>query len=291
MHEPLQRTPTQHHIELVNADLCYFEWEGDQEKTVLLLHATGFHARCWDKTVDKLPPNTRVIALDMRGHGRSSKAGPFEWADFGEDTVAFIDAINLRNIVVAGHSMGGHCAVYAAANRPSHFRALVLVDPVILAPDQYVSQEHGLDVNEHPVARRRNKWQTPSEMFARFKDRHPFSLWREDVLHDYCDYGVLPDDDGFKLACPPEIEAQIYLGTSQRDIYHLLNKVIHPTVVMRAKPREGVRQTMDFAASPTWPGLASALPSARDCYLPELSHFIPMQRPDLVAAEILAARL
>jgi hypothetical protein len=40
---------------------------------------------------------------------------------------------------------------------------------------------------------------------------------------------------------------------------------------------------MDFASSPTWHGVAAAFPDGRDVYLPELTHFIPMQDPELTA--------
>ena len=256
---------------------------------MLLLHATGFHARCWDKTVAELPESSRVIAVDLRGHGRSSKTGPFGWFDFGTDVVELVDALDLHDIVVAGHSMGGHCALYASGHRVSRFKALVLVDPVVLPPEQYA--EHATTItptgtDEHPIARRRNRWKSPSDMFESFSQRHPFSLWQPSVLRDYCEFGLLPNNDGFELACPPKIEAQIYMGTGQRDLKYLLPNVTQPTVVMRAKQRIGPRETMDFANSPTWSGLADALPNAQDIYLPELSHFIPMQRPDLVAAKI-----
>ena len=285
----MTRTPSQQRIKLQNTDLCYFVWDGAQDSTILLLHATGFHARCWDKTVAELPDSCRVIAVDLRGHGRSSKNGPFGWFDIGNDVIDLVDALELHNIVVAGHSMGGHCVLFATSNRASHFRSLVLVDPVVLAPEQYtehvaIMAEMGTD--EHPIARRRNQWKSPSEMFENFSKRHPFNLWQPSVLRDYCEFGLLPNRDGYELACPPKIEAQIYMGTSQRDLKCLLHKVTQPTVVMRAKQRIGPRQTMDFSNSPTWPGLADALPNARDIYLPELSHFIPMQRPDLVAKEI-----
>ncbi|MCY4324386.1 MAG: hypothetical protein OXD00_12000, partial [Gammaproteobacteria bacterium] len=43
---------------------------------------------------------------------------------------------------------------------------------------------------------------------------------------------------------------------------------------------------LDFSASPTWPELAARLPNGKDFYWPELSHFIPMQAPERVAALI-----
>ena len=287
--QPLIRIPTEHRIKLRDSELCYFEWDGARDSTILLLHATGFHARCWDQTVNALPESSRVFAVDLRGHGRSSKEGPFGWFDIGEDVVNFVDALDLYDIVVAGHSMGGHCALYASGNRVERFRALVLIDPVVLAPEQYA--EHAatmaaMGTDEHPIARRRNRWESPSVMYESFRERHPFSLWQPSILRDYCEFGLLPNTGEYVLACPPKIEAQIYMGTGQRDLNSLLSSVTHPAVVMRAKQRTGPRQTMDFASSPTWPGLADALPNARDVYLPDLSHFIPMQRPDLVAAEI-----
>ena len=283
------RVPTEHRITLGNAELCYFEWRGVEDSLVLLLHATGFHARCWDNTVAQLPESCRVIAVDLRGHGRSSKIGPFGWFDIGNDVVDFVDAHDLKNIVAVGHSMGGHCALYASSLRTERFKSLVLVDPVVLAPEQYADQilpNFSSESGEHPIARRRALWKSPDEMFEAFKDRHPFSLWQENILRDYCQYGLLHTPNGYELACPPRIEAQIYMGTGQRDLKDLLHNVTCPTVVMRAKQRIGPREMMDFSNSPTWPGLADALPKARDIYLPQLSHFIPMQRPDLVADQI-----
>lgn len=284
----MSRQPVERRVALKRGDMCYYEWSGAGENVVLLLHATGFHGRCWDKIVDELPASCHVLAVDMRGHGRSSKQGPFDWIDFGDDVVQFVDALDLTEVVVAGHSMGGHCAVYASALRPRRFQALVLADPVILAPEQYEHEEQSMSAADHPVARRRNVWRSPAEMFKHFEDRHPFSLWRKDVLRDYCEFGLMPDGDAYQLACPPRIEAQIYLGTSKREIHSYFASVTQPVVVMRAKPRTDFSEPMDFATSPTWPSLADALPNGKDRFLPELSHFMPMQRPDLIAAEIRA---
>lgn len=239
--------------------------------------------------MEALPESCRIIALDLRGHGRSSKTGPFGWLDIGNDVINFTDALNLCDIVVAGHSMGGHCALFASSQRIERFKALVLVDPVVLAPEQYTDQSSRnfqFESGDHPIARRRARWESPKEMFENFRERHPFSLWRPSILRDYCEFGLLRNSEDYELACPPKIEAQIYMWTSQCDLRGLLDKVTLPTVVMRGKQRLGQRQAMDFSNSPTWPGLADALPNARDVHLPDLSHFIPMQRPDIVAAEI-----
>jgi pimeloyl-ACP methyl ester carboxylesterase len=280
--------PIEHRFEGQDIDLCYFQWGPDDAPPILLVHATGFHARCWDRTVAALPEGYRVVAPDMRGHGRSSKQGPFLWSSFGADLQAFCEALDLRDAIGAGHSMGGHCVTQVAARAPATFSRLLLVDPVILDPAVY-GATRGTEfqsAEDHPVARRRNRWTSWQEMYQRFADRHPFSLWRPDVLEDYCRHGVLPaaDGDGFELACPALVEASIYMGNSRTDVHELIPGIDVPVVVLRARERDPEAAAgLDFSQSPTWPRLAEEFPRGRDVYLPELTHFIPMQDPELTA--------
>lgn len=286
-------TPALRRLDLGDVELAYFEWLGSGDgPTVLMVHATGFHARCWDGVIRALGGGfPRILALDMRGHGRSQKKPPYDWRQFGIDLAAFAEALDLDGAVGVGHSMGGHCVVQAAAAHPRRFSRLVLVDPVILDPQSYGSLPTFASAQDHPVSRRRDRWPSAAAMVERFRDRHPFSLWRPEVLADYCRHGLnpAPNGDGFVLGCPPLVEAAIYLGSASRDIASLFAKVTQPTAVLRARRKAERDGAMDFSQSPTWEGLAAALPNGRDVYLPELTHFIPMQRPDLVAAHIQAA--
>ncbi len=280
-------------VALRGIEMAYAEWGTTASgPTVLLLHATGFHGRCWDAVARALEGEAHVLAPDMRGHGRTTKRGPYDWRQAGEDVAAFVQELELNGVVGAGHSKGGHALVQAAAAQPHRFDKLLLVDPVILDPRAYDGTGRMptfASAEDHPVARRRNRWASPEEMFERFANRHPFSLWQPDILMDYCRYGLTPDGDGYVLACPPLVEASIYQGSAGRDIMHLVSALPHPVTVLRAHrraPDAAPRQSMDFSESPTWDGLAAAFPNGTDVYLPELTHFIPMQRPDLVAAHL-----
>jgi hypothetical protein len=124
-------------------------------------------------------------------------------------------------------------------------------------------------------------------MFERFKDRPPFQSWRSEILRDYCDYGVLPDDDGYVLACPPAVEASIYENskTEGSNIYPEIAMVKHPVVVMRAD-RTRLQDVFDLSASPTSPGLAASFANGREVVLADASHYIAMEAPDAVVAEI-----
>jgi pimeloyl-ACP methyl ester carboxylesterase len=276
-------------FEASTARIAYAEWGRLGNPVVLLLHATGFHGRCWDEVVHALPPGLNVIAVDMRGHGRSEKTGPIaNWAEPARDIAELVEHLNLEGAIGAGHSMGGHILVQIAAAHPRAFKRLVLVDPVIMAPEMYESLSLFPRGTEHPVARRRNSWGSWAEMFEAFKNRNPYSSWVPKVLEDYCRHGLQPAaGGGFELACPPAVEASIYMGSLGTDIYEAVERVAAPVTILRAKERApGPRDQLDFSASPTWPELATVFQNARDIYLPHLTHFIPMQEPGLVARHI-----
>ena len=279
-------SPTLHMFKGSGPRIAYFEWGDPGGSTVFLIHATGFHARCWDKVIAALPPGFRAIAPDTRGHGLSEKAGYMtDWSLAACDAGELIEHLNLRDVIGVGHSKGGHTLVQVAADAPHRFKRLLLVDPVMHAPDAYRQALLGIQPADHPVSRRRNLWSSWEEMFENFRKRYPFSLWKPEILADYCRFGLvkIPDGEGYQLACPPEIEASVYMGSMSLEIYERAKSIPVPVTVMRAKARAAGETTMDFASSPTWPGAAGAFPQGRDIYLPDLTHFIPMQDPELVA--------
>jgi lipase len=282
------RECSENHVTVNGVNLCWFEWGGEFRSagTVLLIHATGFHARCWDQTIAHLGER-HVIAVDMRGHGRSGKTPPYQWDVFGADVLAFVRALDLTDIVGAGHSMGGHSLTQAVARDASRYRRIVLVDPVILSPEAYAMYQPG-PAEEHPVSRRRNLFDDARAMYDNLHGRGSFGLWRDEALHDYCEYGLLPNPEGpgYVLACPPLVEATIYTGSASRNIHDLVRTIDIPVTVLRAQQREEGSMQMDFSRSPTWPQLAESFPAGRDVYLPELTHFMPMQAPELVASYI-----
>jgi hypothetical protein len=128
-------------------------------------------------------------------------------------------------------------------------------------------------------------------MYERYEHRSPYSLWDRKVFEDYCMYGVVPavDGKGVDLACPGPVEASIYMGNSETSIHDVIPKIFQRTTILRAPPRDADSVEMDFTKSPTWPGLVELFPNGQERYLEHLTHFIPMQEPELVAGIIMDA--
>lgn len=280
----------EHRLDTPFGDICWFEWnEAGEGPTLLLLHATGFHARIWDQVIAHLPETLHVVAPDQLSHGRSFKPESVtDWTDSCLALLPLLDKLSGRPLVAVGHSMGGYVLTRLAAERPHLFQHILLIDPVIFAPSYYrAADEMVVDPTTHPVSRRRNHWDSAEQMMAHFAARAPYSTWDPAVLADYCRYGLLPsvDGEGFMLACPPRLEASIYQNAQRTSPYDWAGQIQARTTILRA-PTSDRKGEMDFSSSPTWPGAGKAFGAEQDILWAANSHFIPMESPAETAALI-----
>jgi pimeloyl-ACP methyl ester carboxylesterase len=286
-HRPVRQQPSLREIRVADATIATWEWEGDGAP-ILLIHATGLHGRCWDRIVEALP-DRRVLALDVRGHGRSScPPPPYRWSHLARDVIEVVERLALERVVGVGHSMGRHLVTRAAAALPSRFDRLLLLDPAIVPPE--ILRMIALAGDRIPPVRRRSRFASVSEMVTRLQTRKGFSRWDPRVLDDYCTHGLRPspNGEGFELACPPEVETAVYVGQADPDIYGLLRSIDLPVHIVRARTHPEGHFVPDFSYSPTWPHLANEFRNASEVHLTEATHFFPMEQPDLVAARIAA---
>lgn len=69
-----------------------------------------------------------VLAVDLRNHGRSFHAPGMTYSEMAEDLAGFMDEIKLESTGVAGHSMGGKCAMQLAMDFPEKVAGLAVLD-------------------------------------------------------------------------------------------------------------------------------------------------------------------
>ena len=91
------------------------------------------------------------------------------------------------------------------------------------------------------------------------------------------------------LACHPEMEASVYqTARTNAGVFDSARSLDIPVTVMRAMEPGPDRDPTDFSVSPTWPGLVGEFRHGREFHLADCTHFIPMQMPDRVVAQIQA---
>lgn len=106
----------------------YYESTGAGD-AVVLIHGLGSHVGDWKRQIDALSDTFRVIAVDLRGHGRSDKpAGPYSIPEFSADIEMLIRSLNVGPAHVVGLSLGGAVAFQLAVDAPSLVRSLVIIN-------------------------------------------------------------------------------------------------------------------------------------------------------------------
>jgi pimeloyl-ACP methyl ester carboxylesterase len=113
-----------------------YEIAGEGSDTLLLMHEMGGTLESWDGILPLLLRRYRVLRYDQRGAGLSEKPRqPFTLADAGNDAVALLDALDVRMPVVPiGTAVGGAVALHVAAAHPGRVRAVIATSPATGVP-------------------------------------------------------------------------------------------------------------------------------------------------------------
>ena len=95
---------------------------------MVLIHGLGGDLHAWYAVAQTLAVNHHVVAMDLRGHGRTGGGrANLTLKSWAQDVEALIDALELPAVTLVGHSMGTLVAQYVAINRPEIVDQLVLV--------------------------------------------------------------------------------------------------------------------------------------------------------------------
>ena len=96
---------------------------------VVFIHGFPFDRAMWEPQVREVSKNRRVLAYDVRGHGRSAAGdGQYSMELFVDDLVMLLDHLKVERAVLCGLSMGGYIALRAAERQPERLSGLVLCD-------------------------------------------------------------------------------------------------------------------------------------------------------------------
>lgn len=254
----------------------------DRPIDVIFSHANGFNARTYRTILAPVAQHLRILALDMRGHGATDLPTVIEgrggWDDFRDDLLALMAAEVERPVLLAGHSMGGTASLLAAAAAPEQVRALALFDPVIFTLGQVRSE-----TAENPLAdgaqRRRAVFPSKAAALEAYTGRGAFRSWRPEQLADYVEAGFRDTDaSDVTLACAPAWEASNF-RTHNCDAWAAFRATRGPVRLLRAEVGSTARIDEGLEA-------LTADGRIRVEVIPGTSHFLPMERPDVVQATI-----
>ncbi|BCN70002.1 alpha/beta hydrolase [Prescottella equi] len=111
-------------------------FSGTHQVPVILVHGMGGDNRTWDRFARSMTARgRRVLAVDLRGHGRSARAASYLFGEFGDDILGLCEDLDFDRVDLVGHSLGGHAVSLVAQQQPELVRRLVLEEaPLPLRP-------------------------------------------------------------------------------------------------------------------------------------------------------------
>ncbi len=233
---------------------------------IVLVHGLGGSLHAWHGIAANLSLHHNVVALDLRGHGRSDTGkGTFSVKAWAQDVEALIAALELPPVTLVGHSMGTLVAQHLAAHNPEAVDNLVLLG--------------GISYFEPPA----------KEAYTK----------RADIAEaDGMDALV---DDWLQGALAPRTHAKLpQLSGLLRDVFlrndpHQYAKACRAMAKSPALKREGIGQPTllmvgDHDRSTPiamTEELHREIPVSRVKVIPAASHWAHLEQPDVIATNVL----
>lgn len=247
-------------------------------------HANGFCKGMWAEVAALLRGRVRLVAMDARGHGDSSRPeapAAYAWEAFAGDLAAVAGALAAETgrplALGLGHSFGGTSLLGAESLAPGRFERLLLLDPVTPPPARHAPPERAAHVEAMVDAarRRRTDWPSREEARAWFAERSLFAAWRPEALDLYVLDGLRErPEGGVELKCAGAVEGAVFSQGDAIDLEAWARGLVPPALWLWAE-----RGSFPL---PYYEALAASMRAARVERAP-CGHLIPMERPDLVA--------
>lgn len=190
---------------------------GDHGPWLHWLSGNGFCGGVYWPMLRGLAADHRLCLHDIEGQGESDAPPHFSGSRAILARVpAVMDDLGLpaSGVIGMGHSYGGALTLRLADQQPQRFRALVLLDPILLPTPHWLGVKLASALGRNPIAnaarRRRACWPDRAALQQRLAGRGIYRGWTEDAFHHFVEHASRDSAEGRVLCCPPAIEAAVF---------------------------------------------------------------------------------
>jgi lipase len=157
----------------------------------LAIHGVTAHGERYRRLAQEAFPERRWLAVDLRGHGRSTWDGPWTVDQHVADLLETLDAEGVERAEVIGHSYGGDIGLNLLAAAPERVARLALLDPAVELPGAWLPKLADETIDDPG-------WATPEEALAkRLEGRTPQAVG--DATEDVQRHVYLAPDGRYRM--------------------------------------------------------------------------------------------
>lgn len=236
--------------------------EPDYPALILLPGLTN-NAHYWDEIAPYFLDNYKVYALDWRGHGDSTPAPTYGYADYAADITRLVNFIVPQKYFLAGHSLGGYVALFYAAE----LEDTSTLAGIVAADIKTASTEEEHEVGRNAAARPQRFFPGVDEVAARLKAAMPGSSVSEDRLRQLAETSVNEEGPALRLKYDRQV-----LDFEPVDPYAFAEKVSVPVLILNGENSSVMNAKQGRE-------LTKALPYGKRHEIAEAGHFVYLDRP------------
>jgi pimeloyl-ACP methyl ester carboxylesterase/tetratricopeptide (TPR) repeat protein len=241
-----------------------YAYQGDENGVpVILLHGYTDSWFSFSQILPLMDQRYRVYTLDQRGHGESDRpVGGYAMEQFAADVIAFMDAKNIRQATIVGHSMGSFVAQHVAVVAPERVKRLVLVATATAVHTNELVRQLQREVNalSDPI---------PQKFVYDFQVSTAFQPLSNEFFH-----AVLKES----MKLPAHVWREVMAEMMSPETAVELKKIKTPTLILWGD--------RDFFPRSEQDSLVSALPNAVLKVYKDTGHALHWERPESFATDL-----
>ncbi|MCG8441333.1 MAG: alpha/beta hydrolase [Caulobacterales bacterium] len=282
--------PTSHSFISQRLRLHYVDWGNAGAPPLILVHGGRDHCRNWDWVAEELRHDWHVIAPDLRGHGDSawSPDGDYTMAALVYDLAQLIHQLDVEQVTIVSHSLGGHISLRYTGLFPETVRKLVAIEGVGPSPKllaELDAKPHAERFREWVASKRAVAGRTPrryaslDEAYARMKEENHF-LSDEQARH-LTVHGIIRNEDGsYSWKFDNYVRVWSPIDSPRAEIQRLWGAITCPTLLCYGED--------SWASNPEKDGRIKFFNTARVVSFANAGHWLHHDQFDAFMAELRA---